>query len=742
MFRRVTTYLFLLAGLCIAGDTIAQPMEVTVRDINAIAQGNVDMLNAGGATLMNTDISPLVQSTLFQQEVVFTAVVLSDPRNSGLSNLTDGQPNRIHIYVRDTSAVTSGAEGMGVQIVDGAYATTGSANLVVGDVIRVTGSPDVFTGSGGNSLQINATAIELQGHYVNDLGLPEDLIDPVVVTTADVNKMIDDNGGVQVNWDNLANLNGQYIRLEDATILTRDISDVRPNWLVSSDGGETVINVYDMSLRYRNDRSDYPDDFNKLDEDFVPPPPGATVNLQGFIVYQGDDPFGRGVPGGALLSMAPFADSDVEVTASPPAISDLTAPDAVPDGSGPVTVSFMATADPARNIASGACIYTTSADETEMTVDATQNGDVWECSLPAQEDGVITQYWARSTDDTGASSDSDPRQYRTLTDGIDSIEDIQMTLGEGPGPSPFDGFEGAAMNITAVVQSDPGTSGFIVLQDNADLDGWSGIFLEEDETMLQRGDSVQITAADVVEDFDVTTLMNATYTVISSGNDSLGYKTVTTDVLQDEAIAEAHEGMMLQFDNVTIMARNADNPDDPEAANFGEWAISSDGTPENQIRVDDASDAIPSDEEAFDGIPAGFNFDTISRWGVYAFHRGVWSYSFGNYKLRPESPADIGELVNVANEDEGVPNRFALDQNYPNPFNPVTTITYSVPATQQVKLQVFDVLGRMVETLVDGVVNSGEYTVDFNAHGLPSGMYLYRLESGDQVTTRKMLLLK
>ncbi len=120
--KRYATMLFgLLLSVLIAGQAQAQnPVDVTVRQINEISQANIDMLNAGGAALDGTLIGPLTASAFANQEVRITAVVLSNPRTSGLGNPTDGFPSRIHVYVRDTSAVALGNEGMGIQLVDGA----------------------------------------------------------------------------------------------------------------------------------------------------------------------------------------------------------------------------------------------------------------------------------------------------------------------------------------------------------------------------------------------------------------------------------------------------------------------------------------------------------------------------------------------------------------------------------------------------------------------------------------------
>jgi hypothetical protein len=93
-------------------------------------------------------------------------------------------------------------------------------------------------------------------------------------------------------------------------------------------------------------------------------------------------------------------------------------------------------------------------------------------------------------------------------------------------------------------------------------------------------------------------------------------------------------------------------------------------------------------------------------------------------------------------EVEIVPNEFALYQNFPNPFNPSTVINYSLPTASNVKLEVFNVTGENVATLVDGFKNIGNYEVSFEASGLPSGMYLYRISAGTFVQTRKMILIR
>ncbi len=96
----------------------------------------------------------------------------------------------------------------------------------------------------------------------------------------------------------------------------------------------------------------------------------------------------------------------------------------------------------------------------------------------------------------------------------------------------------------------------------------------------------------------------------------------------------------------------------------------------------------------------------------------------------------------VAKAAGDLPARLVGEQNYPNPFNPQTTIAYSLPRDTQVRLQVFDVRGRLVRTLAEGAQPAGSHTVLFDGTGLASGTYFYRLDAGGEVVTRTMTLVK
>lgn len=110
---------------------------------------------------------------------------------------------------------------------------------------------------------------------------------------------------------------------------------------------------------------------------------------------------------------------------------------------------------------------------------------------------------------------------------------------------------------------------------------------------------------------------------------------------------------------------------------------------------------------------------------------------------------DLSPIVGIKKKDES-PKEFRLMQNYPNPFNPSTTIKFTIPSVetlyraslQQTKLVVYDILGREIKTLLNKPMQSGEYEIEFDGSDLPSGVYFYRLASGNFSETRKMVLLR
>jgi hypothetical protein len=114
-----------------------------------------------------------------------------------------------------------------------------------------------------------------------------------------------------------------------------------------------------------------------------------------------------------------------------------------------------------------------------------------------------------------------------------------------------------------------------------------------------------------------------------------------------------------------------------------------------------------------------------------------WGWMYLDYIAVPTS-LSVASAGNVPD----VPVSYSLGQNYPNPFNPTTTIQFTIVNRQLSIVKVFDILGRDVATLVNEVKEPGTYTVQFDAKGLSSGVYFYRLQAGNFIAARKLILLK
>jgi len=152
----------------------------------------------------------------------------------------------------------------------------------------------------------------------------------------------------------------------------------------------------------------------------------------------------------------------------------------------------------------------------------------------------------------------------------------------------------------------------------------------------------------------------------------------------------------------------------------------------------------------------GFVFTLANTNGDFVFH--VTDKIF-NYTIRPSNfgqynfisvvahPGETNVILNltltdITTDDNLVPSEYSLSQNYPNPFNPSTSIQYALSDKQFVQLKVYNLLGNEVATLVNDEKAAGNYSVDFNASTLSSGVYFYKLQAGSFVETRKMILLK
>ncbi len=129
--------------------------------------------------------------------------------------------------------------------------------------------------------------------------------------------------------------------------------------------------------------------------------------------------------------------------------------------------------------------------------------------------------------------------------------------------------------------------------------------------------------------------------------------------------------------------------------------------------------------------------DSIGLYGV-AFEPGVQIYNFQGAIVNGVQYGTITDII----DNRTVPAMIQLSQNYPNPFNPSTTISFSLPRGTEINLTIFNLLGEEVVTLVSGHREAGTHAVRWDATGQPSGVYFYRLQAGDFIETRKLVLVR
>jgi len=129
--------------------------------------------------------------------------------------------------------------------------------------------------------------------------------------------------------------------------------------------------------------------------------------------------------------------------------------------------------------------------------------------------------------------------------------------------------------------------------------------------------------------------------------------------------------------------------------------------------------------------------DTI---GTYDISVRTDDATSGSYRRLPNVASFA--IVTDIEENPSLPDHFALEQNYPNPFNPSTTISYVLPVTSHVSLTVYDLLGREIAVLVNGVQQPGRRVAIWDASGIASGIYYYRLTAGTFVAAKAMVVLK
>ncbi len=308
-----------------------------------------------------------------------------------------------------------------------------------------------------------------------------------------------------------------------------------------------------------------------------------------------------------------------------------------------------------------------------------------------------------------------------------SITDIQTSIDIGYGedcyPSPR---AGEILEVGGIVSAVRPSSSQFFIQDTLNSE-WAGLFvyMEEGFAAPAIGDEVLLRGL-VSEYFGLTEIKDIQSLNIISENNLSEAITITAGFLQGgcSVWGEAMEGMLVQLVNVSV-SRTANQ--------YNEW------------KIKDWSGSCLVDDFLFEGEwpdpQLGENFSI----------KGVVTYSFGEYRILPRNMDDFNEPVTAVSTDP--PREFLILNNYPNPFNPFTTVQFSVHEPTHVILEIFDINGRKVNTLLNGYVEMGSHEVIWRGRGgsgsvLPAGIYFARLSTKarlsmkSRVQNHKMILLK
>ena len=149
----------------------------------------------------------------------------------------------------------------------------------------------------------------------------------------------------------------------------------------------------------------------------------------------------------------------------------------------------------------------------------------------------------------------------------------------------------------------------------------------------------------------------------------------------------------------------------------------------------------------FKSVDGGYNWQQINT-GVTNLFKKVqfinydtgWIVGTNGVILKTTNANNL--VISNVEKTESLPSEYSLSQNYPNPFNPSTTISFKIPKTDFVSLKIYDALGNEIKTIVNEIKTAGKFSVNFDGSNLPSGVYFYRLTSGNFSKTKKLLLLK
>ena len=456
-----------------------------------------------------------------------------------------------------------------------------------------------------------------------------------------------------------------------------------------------------------------------------PPPVGSFLqSMEGWVYHH----YGSYTDSTAY-KLCPLYPEDIVFGAGPPAItSESRTPCAPVSNEDEVVVSC--TIEDNSAIAEALVYYSLDGGTTYASVVMTQGeGSQFSGTIPVTGASFVS-YYISATDD---GVNQPEVKTSTLPYGFEEEQfgfyltdqlTIQMVQ-ENPWASDRSLYENCSVTLSGVVTSNATDEYTYALQSQSAQ--WNGILFDTSLVTVARGQEATITGL-VVEHYGATALSGSEVTVGDNASEP-SFMNVSCEDLSlaagEDSEVESYEGVLVKLMNVTVTSVGS-----------YDWTITDDTGFE--ILIDDDFSNVEADVFLGTLLP-GNQIESVS---------GVFNYSFGDYKVQIRDLNDIGQLLGVNDDVHINPYSYSLSDNYPNPFNPETQIRFSIGSSESVKLVIYDMMGRQVNTLINGEnFNSGYHKISWRGldnigNKVPSGVYIYRIVAGDYIADKKMILLK
>jgi DNA/RNA endonuclease YhcR with UshA esterase domain len=445
--------------------------------------------------------------------------------------------------------------------------------------------------------------------------------------------------------------------------------------------------------------------------------PGARIDVTGFVSVDTSQ---------GIVTINPRTLADLEVVSAPPKITAVRRKPAAVKPTDTVEISAQIT-DANATVARATLHYRANGGDYQTIPLATSDNISYSATIPAQADSAMIEYFLSAVNSAGDSASSpadtaDFKYFYFVREAGIAIFDLQFS----PYCDARSGYLDHEVTVTGIVTTDVSDFTFYWIQNGSEP--WNGILVFDESTPAKLGDEVRVTGT--VDEFGGATEIRGltAFTLLSENNPVPEPVVLTTGELgTTSATAESFEGMLVRVENVGVSDPFPDAP-----SNFGEFV------------VDDGSGGVRilNLATSFQG-----NLDSTFALGDSLLSiTGIQHESFGNKKI---APRDINDLVRktTAVADGSIPLTYDLAQNYPNPFNPQTTIRYRLAKPGLVTITIHNLLGQKIRTLVEEVRPAGAHKMVWNGRsgaGLstPSGVYFYRIVSGEFIEVKKMILVK